>query len=435
MTSIVILRPLVIVLAATLTITACSGGASTTDTDDALDGSPSAAAAGDGDTSPSPADAGGDRVELVVSTALGGPEHFHNLPIIAYLDEVKRASSGEIDYEFFASGALASATEVASALEAGTIDVALFLPGITPDSYPIDTWIGQFAFIGELGPPGLVLERMGAYIDWWMTDGQEVRQAEFVDQGILPLVHGSSPIMDYNLSCTSPVTSLEDAAGKQVRTAGPVYVAEAQNLGMTPVSMPAAEAYEALQRGVVDCIMIDAPDIRDQGFWDVATEFTDVRLPGFANYGLGMSKQTWDSLSESHQEVMWEALPVYIESLAEIALEHQYLFLSEAADHGVSFHEPNSEMEAAVADLHDEMLDRGAGSAPPTVEDAQALLDALVVNHGEWAGIVSGDLDVESFESWREWGDSLSSNDVNFAPLADQFAQRIWTEVLEGERP
>jgi TRAP-type C4-dicarboxylate transport system substrate-binding protein len=49
-----------------------------------------------------------------------------------------------------------------------------------------------------------------------------------------------------------PVRSLEDLRGLKIRAPGPVQVSMLRALGAVPVTMPAGEMYDALERGVVD---------------------------------------------------------------------------------------------------------------------------------------------------------------------------------------
>ena len=75
---------------------------------------------------------------------------------------------------------------------------------------------------------------------------------EFERYGVLALRVGmNSP---YHLYNSKPVRSLEDLAGLKVRSGGGVDTKIIAALGATPVSVPAPDAYSALQSGTLDAI-------------------------------------------------------------------------------------------------------------------------------------------------------------------------------------
>lgn len=81
------------------------------------------------------------------------------------------------------------------------------------------------------------------------------------------------------LNCNQPVTNREQLAGKRLRTDGSQWSRWAQQFGASPVTLSGNEAFEALDQGVVDCVIISAPDLESLGIIDATTDIT-TNTPG-----------------------------------------------------------------------------------------------------------------------------------------------------------
>jgi hypothetical protein len=70
-----------------------------------------------------------------------------------------------------------------------------------------------------------------------------------------------------------PVNTLEDLKGLKIRTSGPIE-AVVRTLGATPVSMPVTETYDALQKGVVDGVLLPTEALLNYRIAEVTTYTT-----------------------------------------------------------------------------------------------------------------------------------------------------------------
>lgn len=370
----------------------------------------------------------GEGVSLTVTTTIGGPDNYHNVPIDAFFSAVEEASDGRVSFDFSYANAIVPPAEVGSAMADGTVDSGLVVTSYNPSEFPVSNWASKLAFAGESGPPAAALDRPAAVMDWWFSQ-PEAMQSDFNDQGLMPLTPGFNAHTAYHLICTEPVTSLEEAQGKSVRSPGEAWAETATAIGMEPVSLPGAEMYESLQRGIVDCVMADATDMVSSDLTEVAKHYTTVNLPGFTAYGIFMSQQTWDSLDPELQTIVWEQIPVYLESLA-----HEGLLLQEELleTSGMEFHTMEDDLADAVGDHQQSVLDGAADAAPDAVADPQAAVDQFVDLHDKWGSIVTDELGIEPHDSWAEWNESGgSTDDIDAA----KYTQRVYDEVLADSIP
>lgn len=365
---------------------------------------------------------------LTVTTTIGGPDDYHNIPIDDLFTSIENASDGRIGYEFNYVGSIVPPGEVGSAMGSGTIDAGLVVTSYNPSEFPVSNWLSQLAFAGETGPPAAALERSAAVAEWWKTHPEAI-EADFTSQGLIPLTTGINAHTAYQLLCTEEVTSLADAQGTTVRTPGEAWADTAEALGMEPVSLPGAGIYESLQRGIVDCVMADSTDMVSSNLTEVAEHFTTINLPGFTPYGIFISKQTWDSLDESDKDIIWEELDVYVESLTREGLQLQEEILDTS---GMEFHEMEADLASALEDHQNSVLEEAINSAPEGIEDPEQAVDSFLTLHEEWAEIVENDVSVASEDTWADWFEAGGTlDDIDLATYTEAVNER----VFDGNRP
>lgn len=368
---------------------------------------------------------GGEPIHLSVSTTLGGAGDYHVVPITEYLDAVEEASDGRITYDFHHANSIVPVTEIGQALADGVLDLAAWAPLLTPAAHPVDNWLSPLAFVRESGVPAAVMEKSAAGVEWWWSNA-DARRSDFEQKGLQPLTHGVSPIMFYDLICVEPVRNLEEARGKQVRTTGPSQAASAESIGMTPVTMPGTEVYEALQRGVVDCVMHGPSDFVQSNLWEVGKHYTQIGFGGTSGWGLHFSLATWESLDEEAKEIFWANLPVYWSNAIGLGMDLHHEFFTEGEEQGVEYHLPDDQFMDAVRTHQDSVLQEHRVEGPPEVGDPAAALDNFLELHEKWANIIQSELGYQSYDSWIEWAaDTPDANQFDALPWAERLLEEV----------
>jgi TRAP-type C4-dicarboxylate transport system substrate-binding protein len=101
--------------------------------------------------------------------------------------------------------------------------------------------------------------------------------------------------------CKEPIEGLTDLRGKRVRSYTRTMSALLEYVGATPVSMPFAEVYPSLQRGVVECAITSITSANSGSWPEITTHVLTLGLSHGINAHF-MSLDTWNSLSEEAQE-------------------------------------------------------------------------------------------------------------------------------------
>lgn len=108
----------------------------------------------------------------------------------------------------------------------------------------------------------------------------------------------------YNVFSHKPITRLENMKGTKVRSAGGVSSDILKALGAVPVSVPAPEAYNAFQRGVVDGVAFYNTGAIGYRINELAKDMTELGLNNPSN-AWAFNKKTWSSLPPEVKRFMY----------------------------------------------------------------------------------------------------------------------------------
>lgn len=97
----------------------------------------------------------------------------------------------------------------------------------------------------------------------------------------------------YNLFTKKPVATLEDLKGMKIRAAGGTPSKIIKALGGVPVAVPAPEAYNAFQRGVVDGVAFYDTGAIAYRVHELATHLTEAKMNNPAN-AWAYNRKSWD---------------------------------------------------------------------------------------------------------------------------------------------
>lgn len=222
---------------------------------------------------------------------------FYNKVGAGFIQRVQEWSNGRIKFQVFEAGALTSVAGQTDAVHKGIIDVSQswggFYVGVVPEA-DIET--------------GLPLawrepyEVYDAYYNRGLKDVIAQAYESRFNVKHFPAIIG----MQYAISTTKPVKTLDDLKGMKLRAIG-VYGEFAKALGASATVVPGAELYTALQLGTVDGLIYDAEAIIAQGLQGFLK--SSLAVPHL-NAGSGhwlINKKTWDSLPPDLQKVIADA--------------------------------------------------------------------------------------------------------------------------------
>lgn len=256
-------------------------------------------------------------------------------------------------------------------------------------------------------------------------------EKQFEDRGMKLLV----PVFQSGiiwLQCAEPTVTLDDIAGKNIAVQNEVQNREVTALGGVPVSIPWNDMFEALERGVADCVLSSPTVAPLMGLTPVAPYVSYSPEVGFANAAgaFQMSLDQWNSLPLAGQQLLHDRLDVFYEANNVGAWENTKIALEQIAESNGEVLVFDSAVSDRLAEENDLILEDARGD--DRLSDPEAFVDLVLEANERWAPIGADIATVEggvvTFDKFlEEWG----TTEVDQSAIIDHF----WTDVLVNERP
>ena len=213
---------------------------------------------------------------------------FPSVQMERWADEVEKRTQGKVKIRTCPGGTLLGAKNMLEGVTAGTADIGNFAMSYQPGRFPVAEAVDLYHGFTSAKVASLVLLDL---VDKYQPE-------EFEKVKILTLF--TCP--PTNLMTKSPVKSLQELKGMELRVAG-TSAEILKLLGGTPVAMPQSETPEALQKGVVKGIVSSREILQDFKFAAYTPNATLVDLP-VVSFAVVMNKAKWEALPADIQQVM-----------------------------------------------------------------------------------------------------------------------------------
>jgi TRAP-type C4-dicarboxylate transport system substrate-binding protein len=231
-------------------------------------------------------------VDLIISHPFPARHVQHRLMLEPLKKELEAKSKGRIKVAIHPGGALAPAPAHYENVVAGAFDIGWTLQGYTPGRFPL-SGVVELPFLWSSA-------QEATRVFWQMFEELPPLQSEYRDVKVLATwTHDLGQLY----TTSKPVRALEDLRGLKIRAPGPVQVSMLRALGAVPVTMPAGEIYDALERGVVDGLVIGLSAIK--GFrLDQLVKHATLANSYVAAMIVAMNQQSYKKLSTEDRALL-----------------------------------------------------------------------------------------------------------------------------------
>lgn len=212
-----------------------------------------------------------------------------------FADEFAKRTGGKEKIEVMWGGSAASIRETPDAISAGVGAMGDIALPYFMDKFVLNNAAGYFV------PQPLSAIELAESMERWHEIYPQFDN-EFAKYKLKAIAW--RPLEAYGLLCTKPVRNLADLKGKRIRSYGTAYPALIEALGATPVSVTTTEAYQALERGILDCTPTGLSYAHGFKYDEVAKYYT--ALPLGSSYGqvIAMNLDAYNSLDEVTREIL-----------------------------------------------------------------------------------------------------------------------------------
>lgn len=227
---------------------------------------------------------------------------------LVWLDEeLRKRTDDELGLDIIWGGALVGAAGAAQAISDGLADMGSIVPVYAP---------GQLVVYEVVDTGEIADEYSGMMAAYELMTTHPAAQKEAEDFNVKYFGNYTTGPTQL-LTREKPVRSIEDLEGMTIRTTG-AHVPALKAFGAATVSMSQPKVYEALSNGSVDGSTTYYYVVNGYKQYEVADYMTETALGQTLGFGIIMNRQTYDSLSDEHQEVIDELGRDFTLNMAQI---------------------------------------------------------------------------------------------------------------------
>lgn len=254
------------------------------------------------------------------------PHHPFSRADQEWIDFVESESNGTIRIRAIWSGGLLSSSESMTELRHGVADVGLITPiYANGGAHLIRVQAGFYSGVTSIENQVALYHCLAANFPQFAVELEGLK--------VLAVQGGNLPGI---IMRERPVRTLSDLEGMRVRA--PTELLEVlKTLGADPVSMPMADVYSSLAKGIIDGVLAPTDTFRSLHFAEVANYFTSLEIPRGAYPARAMSWKRWQSLSPDAQAILDRSSAVWEAALATRLREATQSGTEYAVEMGVQF--------------------------------------------------------------------------------------------------
>lgn len=319
------------------------------------------------------------------------PHHPTSVGINHFIDQVQEDTDGSVTFKFFASGAAASGPTMLTALRDGLIDAGFLVTVYFPTSIPANTTISDLSFWNQNS-----IVATAAAVDTALT-GCEQCLEEFGEYDVRFLANYATP--PYQAMCKEEFPDGFDPTGLRMRVAGEDMGRWVEQIGGVPVNIPNNEAYEAMERGQLDCVIGATSWLRSLSLNEVVQSVIQLPMGAFVGGSLlNVSETLWQDFSEEERKALVEAAPAALARTIFAYQQEEEEVRDAARKQGIKFVEVSDEMEQKRDAFMQSQVKRAAETAEQRgVENADKIVETFLANLEKWEKLV-GDKDLTEEE-------------------------------------
>jgi TRAP-type transport system periplasmic protein len=285
----------------------------------------------------------------------------------AYLfaDMVTKASNGKVAVTVYPSEQLGKAAAVLDLLKNGITDIAAIQTPLFPTVFPLE--VGQETAMSVLPTWQLATKVRNdlTYGDYGQAFTRN--NLKFMTWSALrPLVFFT----------TKKVTKAEDFKGIKIRTPNAAVVQPFQQYGLVPVSIPASDVYESLQRGIADGVLNPPENVYNNKWYEVTKFYINQNL-AYGSTAVVMSQASWDKLPADVQTMLTTLVPQWVDEQLKFYVDMENKAVEAMKASGVEVYSLDAAEAARWVSLMAPSVDEWAAKTEAPGVPAKAMVEAI----------------------------------------------------------
>lgn len=213
-----------------------------------------------------------------------------------FFNEINERTDGRINIDMTSPEEVCKATETAECVRDGRADIGVALSDYTAQLFPAEV-IVSIPFLSDSSQQATMNALYQAYKE------HPGAQAKWEQIGLIPVAHW--PAGRLTIGANHQIANIDDMQGDKWRVLGPYLVEAFEAIGGNPVSLPGAETYEGIQRGVADSVSWAIDGAVDYNLAELLSEWADPGVGQYNTFGMWLNPDTYEAFSDEDKKI-WD---------------------------------------------------------------------------------------------------------------------------------
>jgi len=265
------------------------------------------------------------------------PAHKNSILSEQWAKEIEKRTNGKVKVSYFPGNTLTPPTQTYDSVVKGIADIGQTLAAYAPGRFPLTEVMGL--------PLGFT---SGYQASKTCNEFYKKLKPKEYDDSKVMYIHGHGPGLFHTKKV---VTSLDEIKGLRIKANtenAPIVTA----VGGAPVAPPTTETYDAIQKGLIDGLLLPIEPLKGWKFADVIKAVVENHAMSYtAPIFVIMNKDKWNSLPKDVQETIEKVNDEWIEKQGaqwnELDKEAREL----AIQKGIKITTATKEQEAKTAEI------------------------------------------------------------------------------------
>lgn len=313
------------------------------------------------------------------------PTHLlSHFPYMEWHEAVTEATEGRIAFEVYNGGSLLPPKATMSGVADGVAQVGIVYPGYQPAELPLNNVLIDASFVSDnhyaaaFAYTEMIMTRPEVYAEW--SENEVI-----VGPGFATAI--------YNFVCATPVFNLADAKGKKFRTAGAAQVDFVEKIGGIAVSVPFSEVYTGMQRGSLDCALVDPTTlIVGPKLAEVAKSVAEIPVGIIIGASWVYNKDFWRGLPIEDRRILMDQMILALARM-EVGYEVQgNEGLEGSRAQGLTVSAPEADLKQALDTYNTTFLNELPAAAAERfrIDQPDDLVQAFLASQEAWKERLAG---------------------------------------------
>ncbi len=284
---------------------------------------------------------------------------FHTINVKQFVDDVTRASGGQLAIKMHTNGSLIKHPDMLRAVSTGQVNIAEFLLGQFGNEDPI------------FAADNLPFVAAGWDNAWKFYGAQKATlERKLAGRGLRLMYSVAWP--GQGIYAKAPLKSIDDLKGTKFRTYSPQTARLAELLGASPTVIQVPEVPQAFATGTISAMITSSATGTSTKAWEFVKNYYTTNAMHPKNVVV-VNERAFQRLSDAQKKALLDSAAAAEKRGWELAKARELSANKMLADNGIAVLEPDAGMKAAFAKVGDVMLAEWLKTAGP---DGEAVMKA-----------------------------------------------------------